>query len=74
MKKSIEKDGGNKLEKILALLLLNSLKGSTVGEKAYQLSLAGFTNIEIADLLETTTGAIGQSIYDRKKKKKSKKD
>jgi hypothetical protein len=63
----------NRTEKILAILLLNSIKGSPTGEKAHQLSLAGFTNIEIADLLETTTGHVAQSLYERKKKGKAKK-
>jgi len=59
----------DRTEKLLALILLNSLKVATTGEKAYHLSLAGFTNIEIADLLETSTGVIAQSLYERKKKK-----
>lgn len=63
----------NRTERILAVLLLQSLKGSPISEKAHQLSLAGFTNVEIADLLETTTGHIAQSLYERKKKGKVKK-
>jgi DNA-binding NarL/FixJ family response regulator len=54
-------------EKILALLLLNSLKGSSQQEKIVQLSLAGFSNLEIADLLQTTNTAVATSRYAAKK-------
>lgn len=63
-----------RLEKLMALVLINSLKSSTVEDKAHQLSLAGFTNIEIADLIETNTTVIAASLYNRKKKKAKKKD
>lgn len=46
-------------EKLLALLLLQQMKAAPLAEKASQLSIAGFTNAEIADLLETTGGVIG---------------
>lgn len=59
----------DRVERLLALLLLNSLKGATTGEKAYQLNLAGFANVEIADLLETTAASASQAVYDFKKKK-----
>ncbi len=54
-------------EKILALILLNSLKGSSQQEKIVQLSLAGFSNLEIADLLQTTNTAVATSRYAAKK-------
>ncbi len=50
-------------ERLLALLLLQNMKGSTQAEKVLQLSLAGFTNVEIADLLQTTAAVVSQNLY-----------
>lgn len=58
----------DRLEKILALLLLHSMKGASQQEKIVQLSLAGFTNYEIADLIQTTTGVVAQSLYAARRK------
>ena len=60
----------SRVEKMLALLLLQGMKGATQAEKALQLSLAGFTSVEIADLLNTTTAVIHQHLYKMRKKKK----
>ena len=38
-----------KIERLLALLLLQSMKDSNQKEKARILNIAGFSNIEIAD-------------------------
>lgn len=62
-----------RIEKLLALLLLNSLKGASIREKASQLSSAGFSNIEIADLLRTSAQVVTQSLYEARKKKPRKK-
>lgn len=48
----------DRLERILALVLLQNMKGASQQDKIVQLSLAGFTNYEIADLLQTTTGVV----------------
>ena len=61
---------GNRTEALLALLLLQGMKGATQAEKAVQLSLAGFTAIEIANLLQTTTSVVHQHLYSMRKKKK----
>jgi hypothetical protein len=60
----------NRVEKLLALLLIQALKGSNQAEKAVQLNRAGFTAVEIADLLETNSGVIRQHLYTMRKKKK----
>jgi DNA-directed RNA polymerase specialized sigma24 family protein len=61
-----------RVEKLLAALLLQNMKGVPQREKAVQLSLAGFSNVEIADLLDTSAGVVAQYLYEvRKKKKKS---
>lgn len=67
------KEENNRIEKILTMILLNSLKGMTIAEKAHQLNIAGLTNVEIADFLETTPAVISQSLYAKRKDKKEKK-
>jgi DNA-directed RNA polymerase specialized sigma24 family protein len=54
-------------ERILALLLLNTLKEASQQTKVVQLSLAGFSNFEIADLLQTTSAVVATSLYTAKK-------
>jgi DNA-directed RNA polymerase specialized sigma24 family protein len=67
---SLKQETGSRVEKILAILLLQGLKGSTQSEKALQLSVAGFTAVEIADLLQTSTAVVHQHLYAMRKKKK----
>lgn len=54
-------------ERILALLLLQQMKGGTLKEKVVQLSLAGFSNLEIADIVQTTPGVVAQLLYESRK-------
>jgi DNA-binding LacI/PurR family transcriptional regulator len=54
----------DRTERLLALVLLQQMKGFSQSEKALQLSLAGFTNTEIADLLQTTAAVVAQSLYE----------
>lgn len=60
-------------ERLLALLLLQAMKSSTTGEKILNLSIAGFSNIEIADILQIPTAGIAQRLYDARKSKGVKK-
>ena len=53
----------DRLEKVLALVLLHSMRGASQQEKIVQLSLAGFSNVEIANLLQTTSALVAQSLY-----------
>ena len=63
----------DRIEKLLALLLLHNLKGMPQRDKAVQLSMVGFSNVEIADLLQTSAAVVSQYLYEvRKKKKKGK--
>jgi DNA-directed RNA polymerase specialized sigma24 family protein len=62
----------DRVEKLLALLLIQQLKAAPQRDKALHLSMAGFTNTEIADLLQTTTGVVAQSLYEARRKPKSK--
>lgn len=66
----VKKEIVDRTEKILALLLLQGMKGATQAEKAVQLSVAGFTAVEIADLLKTKAAVVHQHLYTMRKKKK----
>jgi len=60
-------------ERLLALLLLQNMKTANLPTKAKELSIAGFTNAEIADLLQTNPAVISQSLYTARKNKKKNK-
>lgn len=57
----------DRVERIMALMLLHAMKGASQQEKSVQLSLAGFSNYEIADLLQTTAAVVAQSLYTARK-------
>ncbi len=70
----------NRAEILLALLLMQQMKNASQSDKILQLNIAGFSNIEIANILETTSAVVSQSLYSsrrvgssKKKKKKSNK-
>lgn len=68
----------DRLERLLALILINQMQKMSQQEKALQLNIAGFSNTEIADLLDTTAGVVAQVLYTarrgstRRSKKKRK--
>jgi DNA-directed RNA polymerase specialized sigma24 family protein len=63
----------DRIERLLALLLLAELGEANQGKKILQLNLAGFSNIEIAELLGTTSAVVSQRLYTSKKEKPVKK-
>ena len=63
----------DRVERLLALSLLHGMKGMSQQEKAHQLSVAGFSNVEIADLLGTSAQVVAQHLYLRKKSRSGKK-
>ncbi len=60
---------GERVERLLAASLLQGMKGSTQAEKAIQLSVVGFTNVEIADMLQTTAAVVAQNLYAARKRR-----
>lgn len=62
-----------RIERLLALLLLQSMKDNSPKEKAIRLNIAGFSNIEIAELLDTSPNNVALLIHRAKKSSKSKK-
>lgn len=61
----------DRTERLLALVLVQGMKGSTQRDKALALNRAGFSNVEIADLLGTTSATVSASLYQAKSPKKS---
>ena len=59
----------DRTERILALVLVNQMKGASQREKIIQLNLAGFTNVEIADILQAKTAVVAQELYAARKTK-----
>lgn len=56
-----------RLERLLALSLLQQLEGRPKRDKIQVLNRAGFSNVEIADLLETTAQVVSQSLYETRR-------
>ena len=67
-----EENKNERIENLLALILLNSLKGAELGERALRLSLAGFSNIEIANFLQISTQTVANVLSETRKRKKKK--
>lgn len=61
-------EASHRVERLLALLLIQQMK--TQRDKIVQLNVAGFTNTEVADLLQATTGVVSQVLYEARKGKK----
>jgi predicted transcriptional regulator len=65
-----------RIERLLALILLHDLRDAPQAEKAKVLSRAAFSNKEIADLLGTSKGVVAQQLYELRRgggKKRAKK-
>ncbi len=61
-----------RLERLQALMLLESMKGAPQREKALKLNMAGFSNIEIAELLQTSPAVVATLLYESRKTKPKK--
>lgn len=60
-----------RIERLLVLILLQSMKESSQAEKIHQLNIACFSNIQIAEFLQTTPGAVAVQLHHSKKSHKS---
>jgi DNA-binding CsgD family transcriptional regulator len=60
-------------ERLLALILIGSMKEAPQQMKIHKLRLAGFSNIEIADLLDISPTVVASLAYKAKKVKASNK-
>lgn len=66
-------DSNERIERLLVVLILQSMKGATQEEKVKQLNICGFSNIEIAEFLNTNPAVVASLLYKSKKTSKSKK-
>lgn len=62
-----------RIEKLLALLLIETMKSQSQAEKIRLLNTAGFTNTEIADLLDTNATVVAVRLSESRKTKKGRK-
>lgn len=62
-------DRFDRIEKLLALILLELMKGTSQAIKIRRLNLAGFTNAEIADFLDTKATVVSVRLSESRKKK-----
>ena len=60
----------DRIEKLLALILLELMKATSQAVKIRRLNLAGFTNAEIADFLETKAAVVAVRLSESRKKSK----
>lgn len=60
-------DTADRVESLLALILVSLNSDKPTREKAHLLSAAGFSNVEIADLLDTSAAVIAQVLYERRR-------
>lgn len=63
----------DRTEHLLALLLLRTMKDEPQRNKIVQLNIAGFSNVEIADILQTNPAVVAQSLYESSKGRNSRK-
>jgi len=61
--------GSSRTDRLLAILVLETISKKSDQEKAVLLSAAGFKNPEVADLLGTTTPTVNQHLYASRKAK-----
>lgn len=62
--------GMDRTERLLALILLQGMKGAAQRDRALQLSVAGFSNLEIADILGMTSAGVSQALYEVRRPKR----
>lgn len=53
-----------RVERLLALLLLDGMADESQTRRVQALSMVGFANSEIADLLQTTPAVVAQRLYE----------
>lgn len=62
----------DRIERLLALLLTQPMKSER--DRMVSLSVAGFSNIEIADLLQTSAANVASRLYEARQKRKAPKN
>jgi DNA-binding CsgD family transcriptional regulator len=67
------KESNSRIERLLVALLLQSMKGTSLTERIKVLNMAGFSNVEVADILDVTAHSVSQQLYAAQKAKRPRK-
>ncbi len=62
------KGGASIQDRIAAFAMLDGMKDATQAQKCLRLSLVGFTNAEIAAMLQTSYAVVATNLYNERKK------
>ena len=65
---SVPKGAATRQDRIAAFVMLDAMTNKTQAEKSVRLKLVGFSNVEIASMLQTTPAVVASNIYQEKKK------
>lgn len=60
-----------RIETLLALIMLNQVRGASLATQAYYLNMAGFTDVEIANILELRAAEIHGLVTTAEKQRPS---
>jgi len=60
--------GATIADRISAFVMLDAMGNASQAQKCLRLALIGFTNAEIAEMLQTTPRVVAQSLYAERKK------
>ncbi len=60
--------GATIADRIAAFAMLDGMGNASQAQKCLRLALIGFTNAEIAEMLQTTPAVVGQNLYTERKK------
>lgn len=63
--------GASISDRIAAFAMLDGMNQASQAQKCLRLALIGFTNAEMAEMLQTTSGVVAQSLYSERKKPRS---
>jgi DNA-directed RNA polymerase specialized sigma24 family protein len=55
-------------DRIAAFVMLDGINSKTQAEKSMRLKLAGFSNSEIAEMLQTTPAVVASNLYVERRK------
>jgi hypothetical protein len=55
-------------DRIAAFTMLDRMESASQAQKCVRLSQVGFTNPEIAEMLQTTPGVVASNLYAERKK------
>lgn len=63
----MENPSSERIEKLLAMILVHQMGSASQAEKSMALSRAGFANADIAMFLGASAGTVAQQLYELRK-------